>query len=431
MKITTKFLVSVIILWLLFLPKIDLLPIGSFYIRLEDFLYLLLLPIAIQKSHFLLNKRLRFAHLYIIYLLFSFCSSLISYLQGGFDNILLSLLVGIRQIQYFMLLPIALSMKFNPVHIRKVALTYVYYSLAVSLLQSANILSVSRFSSERFMSVTNGPYEFAVQLILCIAILGGNFKYIKSSVVAFLSLLATSSRVTILGFLLYKLYQYICTLLSNFPVIKIKKNFIIVFTFLIFLLISFIAYFQSRPSDVFVYFSLLERIKDISLSDLYSVVESVINGPTELGSSSGFADQSMGYISKYYADASFDLSGLIRIYKYISLLRIQFESFTTILWGVGPGYIVSALDSSLLRILIENGVFGFIVFGVFLRHTFSFFKEKATFFGINEILFNTLFTSFLIDIFWSSKVMPFFWLIIGVEAAHILKVTRCSKASAY
>ena len=161
------------------------------------------------------------------------------------------------------------------------------------------------------------------------------------------------------------------------------------------------------------------------------IVESVINGPTELGSSSGFADQSMGYISKYYADVSFDLSGLIRIYKYISLIRIQLESFTTILWGVGPGYIVSALDSSLLRILIENGILGFIVFGLFLRSTFSFFKAKATHFGVYEILFNTLFTSLLIDIFWSSKVMPFFWLIIGTEAAHVLKIMRRSKASAF
>ena len=54
MKYTTKSLVSIIILWLLFLPKIDLFAIGSFYLRLEDFLYLLLLPIAIQKFHFFL-----------------------------------------------------------------------------------------------------------------------------------------------------------------------------------------------------------------------------------------------------------------------------------------------------------------------------------------------------------------------------------------
>ena len=424
MKFKTNFIVSVMILWLLFLPKIDIFQIGSFYIRLEDLLYLLLLPVAIQNARCLLDKRLTFAHLYLAYILLSFCSSIITYLLGGFDNLFLSFLVGIRQLQYFLLFPIAVSLQFTERNFRKTAIYYVYFSAVVSLLQSANILAVSRFSSDRFMSVTNGPYEFAVQVVFCIAILGGNLKYIKSSIVAFISLIATSSRVTIIGFALFKAYSYISSLIKdvlslNLKLTKSKSIALFVIVGLTALILA-----QYTTDSSIIYFSFFDRLKDISLSEFYSIVQAIVDGPTELADSAGFADQSQEYIFKYYSASNFDLSGMIRLYKYISLLRIQLSSLTSIFWGLGPGYIASALDSSILRILIENGIIGFTAFALFLCSIFYFFRHKTTYFSVYEILWNILFTSLLIDIFWSSKVMPFFWLIIGFETANVLRGLR-------
>lgn len=102
--------------------------------------------------------------------------------------------------------------------------------------------------------------------------------------------------------------------------------------------------------------------------------------------------------SQYYG---LDWSTGSRIYTYI--LAIKSLDFLGIIFGMGPGYFGYAIDSSILRIFVESGIIGLILFIIYYQKIFIY--EKST--SIRKaILINLL----LVDVLFSARFFPILFL---------------------
>ena len=82
--------------------------------------------------------------------------------------------------------------------------------------------------------------------------------------------------------------------------------------------------------------------------------------------------------------------------------------------GIGPSFIKIALDGSYLRLFAETGILGLIFYVAALVYSFKTIPKKSKYRKIVFYVFLiTAVHAILIDVFYSSRVMSLYWVLVG------------------
>ena len=121
-----------------------------------------------------------------------------------------------------------------------------------------------------------------------------------------------------------------------------------------------------------------------------------------------------------------DRSFIIRISKWFDLIDLSMKYPIT---GAGVSISGEALDGNYTRILCESGIIGLILWTLFIviiliENKHSKYKYKSiVIFGMFTLLLQALF----IDIFEASKIMMFYYFILGCSIFYIEKNNKKNK----
>ena len=418
--------------WVLFAPKIDLFPISSFFIRFEDLLYLLCVVLFFyqNKNVFIIPKVLR---PYILFCSFTFLSCIIAS-SLLWINFYLGLLFTLRLVQYLSFFFIGGILFRKGYNLEKISKLYIWFSLIYCLLQRAEILPIPRFSMIRLMSSTNGPYEFAILIAFCLILIRPRYSFF-SYIVGFGLLLGSASRITILAMFVVIIFNFI----ANFSLIqsyflKLRvPSYIFTYSLIPFILICFLFISNnysnsnkvSSSSDNQV--SIIDRFEGLSGQNYFTLINDFYNSvDTEIVKGGRKWDEfTKGDLLSLLPDGV-DRSLFTRIYKITYLIKDYNSNNISRIFGLGPSYNDSAVDSYFIRTLIETGLIGFITFIIFLYKLLMYsIKYKNT--RIRSMLVVLIATGFFIDIFMASKPMIMFWSIIGYYNSQYLYLKSYEK----
>lgn len=119
-------------------------------------------------------------------------------------------------------------------------------------------------------------------------------------------------------------------------------------------------------------------------------------------------------------EGNVDMSWWIRIHKWCYALKIYVTHPEAWLQGVGPGFAMAGLDGGLLRIFVEYGIIGSLLFWKFfgcIYHQSRQLKWILVVFGLNMIFF---------DAYLAYKPMSFLFLLSGF--AYAVQAKSCPQA---
>ncbi len=373
-------------------PKIDLFQVGDASVRPEDIISLvagLLLAAGWLEGSRVANPG-PVARAYLPFLAASVVTSLLAFRTGSATL----LLFGIRPLQYFLWAFVGAEVG------RSVEWTKIqkYLRRSITLIVTWGLLEwlglipkVGRFASEssRISINTSGPFEASV-------------------VAAFLLSIASSRRLQALLVLILLLTQARSTLVAipiAWGLIRLRQRggFSIVGPIVAILLLWATAsqFAPSRLADTPSPATMVEISRQ--RWDEVQPVESLDEYKLESDFRGRLADK-----------VNFDeyLSFDIRAVRWSIVLKSTTADVEGLFFGWGPGAFGLALDNSYVRIFGESGLLGATLFAYFLAQAFRRQNSYSAGFYLACIL---TFVGLLIDIFFSSRAMPLFWLIVGIE----------------
>lgn len=111
------------------------------------------------------------------------------------------------------------------------------------------------------------------------------------------------------------------------------------------------------------------------------------------------------------ADPAFDRSSLLRFTRWRLLLERQGEQWSTRLLGLGPGGGSQAVDGYFVRLVVETGWIGFVVFGAFVVALVG--QARAAGPDLLAYVVVMLGSALFVDVLVASKAMTLLWLLVG------------------
>lgn len=352
---------------LLFLPKINIIKLGESEtagLRIDD-LILLFFSCAILWAHFAVRKSLLQIEASIVALV-SF--SLLSYLSNRvlvFFEVLhldANIFYCVRILEYFIFFYVgAMVMQF--LRLDTIIKAFFAWNLILMLLQKFG--AIGEFNSSigynpdgaaRVAGIASFPSEMGalLNLIFCFLLFAPEEKKEKRSYIYWLFLLfgvlviMTGSRVAIVALVIPFLFK----LKEQFNIKSASS--VLKGALLLLCAAGFIAFVIMQTESV------VERSKGL-LSwkniDLAEIVWDKVNIEEKLNDD---PDRTVTYEGQ-------DLSWWIRIHKWIYFLKTYALHPECYLQGLGPGCAGSALDGGFLRVLVEYGLVGCLLFWIFFR----------------------------------------------------------------
>lgn len=408
------FLIALIIV-ILVVPKINIISISGSRngIRIDDIfiaIYAVILFFRIIKKKIKFNKPIKtITIMFGIYVVINIASTIVNFIRGEV-GIVLSLLYGIRKIEYFMLFYAGIdfyNISKNKNNILKLLNGIVVFHVIYSILEYTNVIGdigflIGRADNDRIYSTFSGPYEFSAFFSLMASIYivnilkNKNYVYIPLLIISVIETLISQSRIPLLAIagvgVIAVLYY-----------IKEPKKRIVICSSLTTLGVIFIILIN------FTDISFLKRFKDIDImSSLNTFKFAWKDTDYEYYKETGEINYSEETI-----DSSNDLSYIYRVSKWATLLK---QTLKTPFLGLGPSIVGEGIDGNFVRTICETGVLGItawlVITGYILKVSY---KNKKNLYS-NYIFFITINLSIIaifIDIFEASKIMPILWFILG------------------
>lgn len=372
--------------WMLFGVKLNIIEFGGSGARLDDLIFAFSVPLLIMAIRapsipspfaafclFVLTS--------LLSLLLGAAAARISFVEGA--------LYWLRNLQYvsFFLLGLLLAKR---VRMERILRAYTLYLVVFLALQYFNLLpAFSAFvGSNRAIANTGGPYELAA-----IAALLGFFFWHQAPNrfyfgCAIVILVMTQSRITLAAFVLVMFALGVKTR-GRIIGLSILVAGALVFSFVdLGVLDRFAGLFDQKTLDTFM--NLLGDIP--SFPDTW-----------------GYRDWAFStFLENLSRDG--DTSAIIRFTRQYSLIQSTLNCGTEcVLFGLGPSFAVSAVDGNLVRLFVEYGVIGTVLF---LFGTWQVAKRTGNRTVISYYVLLVI-TAFAIDILVSSKAMSLFWFLCG------------------
>jgi hypothetical protein len=112
-----------------------------------------------------------------------------------------------------------------------------------------------------------------------------------------------------------------------------------------------------------------------------------------------------------------DVSSLIRVFRWTSLIRSTLADVDSCIIGLGPSFGSAAVDGYYVRLFIETGIVGLSLFLRFAKALVSVRTDALLYF--REYVLILLITACFIDIFTSYKAMILLWLWHGMNQYRV------------
>jgi hypothetical protein len=112
-----------------------------------------------------------------------------------------------------------------------------------------------------------------------------------------------------------------------------------------------------------------------------------------------------------------DVSSFIRVFRWTSLVRSTLAHVDSCIIGLGPSFGSAAVDGYYVRVFIETGIVGLILFFRFAKALLG--DQNSGLWSFREYVFILLITACFIDIFTSYKAMILLWLWHGMNQYRV------------
>jgi hypothetical protein len=401
---STRFLYFVL-LWCVFSFKVLLGGIVEAGLRIDDLLLLIGFVILALRGDLVRVPRSSALRGYLTFLMISLFSSVWNGIAGRVGLVYSAIFV-VRLLEYTAFYYLGYVLSECGVNVWRGLRIYFYFLCVVVLLQTANVLpTASQFSLSRASGNTNGPYELAAVAAFFLCYFGYRERKKLKAAGAFAILLMTASRITFLGTLAGFVIRF-------FSRTKSKARVVAIALLTIVLIGAGANWVSSRTIEGSESNALGNRLK--SASSLVSV------DYMGLYSSIPAYQTSDDYTTGMFLDSGSlaqgveaDTSGVLRVFRWASLVKSTVLHFDSIFIGLGPSFGSAAVDGNYIRVFIETGLLGLIAFLVFLSRLL---KQTTRFGGaFREFIFILIVTGCFIDIFASYKTMLLLWLWNGMN----------------
>jgi len=435
LKNKIMYIISVIsLIIIVYFPKINIISVSGTYvgIRIDDFLvaiFMLLFIIFNYKNLFsiLKNERAKkIIGIFSIYILWCVISSLFGILNG-FIEFKMAFLYTLRKVECFSFIFMGYYFVKNAKNKRVLSniicfsiifhtifMLLNHYGVIGTFINGKYVRDVIHY---RVQSTFNGAYEFSAFLTLIepffvYKILNEKdkkdiFVSIISLVCIALCIFFSESRTSLMIYGLILLVMPIYYL-KNKIILFIKNNkaksIVLSIIFIIFFSVGLYLIFNTN------------RFKSLNLSHM----KNDLIDAWDKRDYNSYKDRNISFTID--GDRSF----IIRISKWFDLIDLSMKYPIT---GAGVSISGEALDGNYTRILCESGIIGLILWTLFIviiliENKHSKYKYKSiVIFGMFTLLLQALF----IDIFEASKIMMFYYFILGCSIFNIEKNNKNNK----
>lgn len=428
----------IILLVILFLPKINIINITGTYIgiRIEDFLvalFVILYVLKNKKDIFKIdNKSLKNTVVHFAFYILLCIISTISGIVNKNIKIIFGLLYLLRKIEYFLFIFMGYDFLKNNKN-EKILFKLLDYSVIIHfviiLLQNIGIIggildgNYVATKGGRLFSTFNGPYELSTYMTLLLPLYYKNImnskndikQIIKSIILVLLiisSVYMSQSRTSLI--IAIALLLFIPVFEKKQVITNLVKNNKIKLVVLCIITIILIVAICNLLSNV-------SRFKTIDISLMIKTLKL----SWENKSFDRYTKDGVYIISTEDTDPSFS----IRINKWMSLIDGTMQHP---ILGLGLSVTKEACDGNYIRILAESGIIGLLAWlGLcisILKSTRE--KQNSLCYLANYGMLVLLMTAIFIDIFEASKIMMLYWFIMGCAyASDKLKIEKSEEVT--
>jgi|GEM_PF-6141959 len=394
-----------VLLWCVFSFKVLLGGIQEAGLRVDDLLLVVAFAVLVIRGDIRRIPRSATVRAYLVFVLISLCSATWNGIVGRVSFIY-SLLFVIRLIEYIIFYYLGYILMENGFRIWRWLKMYFYLLCVAVPLQMMHLLpTASPFDVSRASGNTNGPYELAAVSAFFFCYFGyRERKRVKASLAAIL-LLLTAARSTIAGAILSLSLRFVSQR-------KSKRKAVLAICLVVLLLwggktlISSLGNRDDASESVAGRLYSSSTLLSIDLPSLYAGVPSY--------------ETSDAYMNGMFVDSGAeagnvdaDKSGMLRVFRWASLIKSTMAQFDSIVIGMGPSFGSAAVDGYLVRVFIETGLAGFIAFLLFIRTLLKTEGDNSG--AFRDFIIILLVTGVFIDIFASYKTMLFLWLWGGIS----------------
>lgn len=395
-----------ILLWCLCSFKVLLGGVGEAGMRVDDLLIVFAFAIMFTRGDLQRVPRSRALNIYLAFIAINLCSSLWNGWMGRVSFLYATLFTA-RLLEYLAFYYLGYVLVESGVDLWRGFRIYFYALCVVVPLQTIGLIPVaSHFNAVRASGNTNGPYELAVVAAFFLCYFGYQGRKKLSAAAAFALLVLTSSRITFIGTAIGFLTR---TLVRS----KSRQRALALVAMVLFAAYGINSWMQSKPEASEHAESLSSRLESssslLSLGDLNDLWDFAPTYQTEDDYYKGaFIDA-----GDFALLSEKDASGMIRVYRWFSLVKSTVSSFDSLVIGLGPSFGSAAVDGYFVRVFIETGLLGLISFFVFVRALVM--QRDGSHGAFREFVFILLVTACAIDIFTSYKPMLLLWAWHGMN----------------
>ena len=411
------YLLYFILLWCVFSFKVLLWGVGEAGLRVDDLLIVFAFVLLILRGDLFSIPRSGALRVYLVFVLINLCSTVWNAWMGRVPFVY-STLFSIRLVQYLVFYYIGYALMESGVNVWRGLRVYLYILCAWVPLQILYIIpGVNRFGSGRASGNTNGPYELATVAAFFLCYFAFQRRKWPGAGASLAILLLTVSRITIVGTIVSFAWRLLRQRRAKLNLLVVGSVTILATVAIGSIMLMPIwngnapassgsAKNASKDSLSTRFLSALTLLK---FDDAHALLDAApVYGKTQDYFDGAFLDATVfGQLSDE------DSSGMIRSYRWATLIKSTTNSFDSILIGMGPSFGSAAVDGYFVRVFVESGVVGLTCFFLFLRALMKLRREA--FGAFRAFVVVLMVTACFIDIFTSYKTMILLWLWHGMN----------------
>lgn len=409
-----EWLVPIALLLLLCAPRVTLLDAAGSSVRLDDLLILLLAVYALFTMRALVRSRGQ-----LLWWLTAAAAatgatlSAVTAASRGDVTLGAALLYALRPFEYWVVFPAMLAWiamvgrRSSWVVVTNVLALTTWLQLSVAVLQLMGVpVGFSKFTYERAAGLTAGPYELGAMAAMLFCFWLAHRRYLLAAL-ALASVIVTQSRVSLLAVVVGA-----CIVLVFSRTLQESVSRYIQWT--IGRLRESVARRVVGLAIVVVVFALIVVVA-APVAQRFAGT-SIVGSWNEAGERATAVDSPL--TSEQYAQIAYDeigndvtnstgssdVSNVVRFYRWHILLDNLFISPARMILGLGPSYAGPSVDGALLRIVVEFGFLGLLLWAAWFACTFRMAPVWML-----AVLGTIITGSLFIDVLFAMRPMLLFW----------------------
>lgn len=395
------------LLWCLCSYKVLLGGVGEAGLRVDDLLLASAFVLLLVRGDLRQVPRSAALRAYLVFLAVNLISALWNGWRGRVPAVY-GLLFTARLAEYLLFYAMGWVLVSRGAKLWRSFRWYFYALCVVVPLQTLGVLKVaSLFNANRASGNTNGPYELAIVAAFFLCVFGYEERKKLSTLAAVMMMALTASRATFAG----------TAVGYGWRVLRQRRGRVrglLLASAVLCAAWGASVWMEHRSAGAVDSDALSSRLQSgsqlASAADVRLLWEAV---PTYANENDYYAGAFLD-AADYAVLSGGDVSGMIRVYRWATLLKTTLAHGDSVLIGLGPSFGSAAVDGYYVRVFIETGILGSACFLWFLRRLWISQPVGAAF---REFVLIVVVSALMIDVFASYKTMLLLWVWHGASMA--------------